>query len=98
MVPRAWRTRPEGRGIFPNLTVQENLDLGAYLRRDPAGIVADAEQVLRLLPGAEGAAQRSRRGTLSGGEQQMLAISRALMSRPTLLLARRAVARAWRRR
>ena len=76
---------PEGRGIFLNLTVRENLDLGAYLRRDRAGIDADLERVFALFPHPEGA-ERQVAGTLSGGEQQMLAIARALMSRPTLLL------------
>lgn len=85
LVPRGLAHAPEGRGIFPNLTVQENLDLGAYLRRDQAGIAADLEKMFGLFPRlAERRAQLA--GTLSGGEQQMLAISRALMSRPTLLL------------
>ncbi|MDO9632292.1 MAG: ABC transporter ATP-binding protein [Humidesulfovibrio sp.] len=76
---------PEGRLIFPDLTVQENLDMGAFLRSDKAGIRTDLDQVFELFP-----ILRERRGqlggTLSGGEQQMLAISRALMARPTLLL------------
>jgi branched-chain amino acid transport system ATP-binding protein len=85
VVPKGLAHAPEGRGIFPNLTVQENLDLGAYLRRDEAGIKADAEKCFGYFPRlAERRAQLA--GTLSGGEQQMLAISRALMSRPTLLL------------
>ena len=76
---------PEGRLIFPDLTVLENLELGAYLRRDKDGIKKDLDQVFDLFP------ILSRRigqagGTLSGGEQQMLAISRALMARPRLLL------------
>ena len=76
---------PEGRGIFLNLTVRENLDLGAYLRRDRAGIDADRERAYALFPILkERSGQVS--GTLSGGEQQMLAVARALMSRPTLLL------------
>jgi branched-chain amino acid transport system ATP-binding protein len=76
---------PEGRGIFLNLTVKENLDLGAYLRRDRSGIDADRERAYALFPILkERGAQVS--GTLSGGEQQMLAVGRALMSRPTLLL------------
>jgi branched-chain amino acid transport system ATP-binding protein len=76
---------PEGRGIFLNLTVKENLDLGAYLRRDRAGIDADRERAYALFPILkERSGQVS--GTLSGGEQQMLAVGRALMSRPTLLL------------
>ncbi len=76
---------PEGRGIFLNLTVKENLDLGAYLRRDRAGVDADRERAYALFPILkERSGQVS--GTLSGGEQQMLAVARALMSRPTLLL------------
>lgn len=85
MVPKGLAHAPEGRGIFPNLSVQENLDLGAYLRRDKAGIAQDLEKCLAYFPIlAERRTQFA--GTLSGGEQQMLAISRALMSRPTLLL------------
>ena len=85
MVPRGMAHAPEGRGVFPNLTVMENLDLGAYLRRDAAGIAADLKKVFGFFPILdERKAQLA--GTLSGGEQQMLAISRALMSRPTLLL------------
>lgn len=85
LVGRGMAHAPEGRGIFPNLTVQENLDLGAYLRRDPAGVVADAERCFGFFPVLK--ERRSQPGgTLSGGEQQMLAISRALMSRPKLLL------------
>ena len=76
---------PEGRIVFANLTVRENLDLGAYLRRDRAGIAGDMKRIFRLFPRLE---ERSRQsaGTLSGGEQQMLAIGRALMARPSLLL------------
>ncbi len=76
---------PEGRLIFPSLTVQENLDMGAFLRKDKAGIKDDYEYVLELFPILY---QRRRQlgGTLSGGEQQMLAMSRALMARPKLLL------------
>lgn len=76
---------PEGRRIFPGLTVKENLDLGAYLRKDKQGISKDFEYVFELFPRL--AERRNQAGgTLSGGEQQMLAISRALMGRPKLLL------------
>ncbi|MBW3615901.1 MAG: ABC transporter ATP-binding protein [Actinobacteria bacterium] len=76
---------PEGRRIFPRLTVRENLELGAFIRRDPEGVQADLERVLELFPVlGERAGQAA--GTLSGGEQQMLAIGRALMSRPRLLM------------
>jgi len=76
---------PEGRGVFGRLTVEENLAMGAYSRRDRAGIAADFDRVYALLPRL---AERRRQpgGTLSGGEQQMLAIGRALMGRPRLLL------------
>jgi len=76
---------PEGRGVFPRLTVAENLDLGAYCRSDGASIRADRDHVYALFPRL---AERRRQaaGTLSGGEQQMLAIGRAMMSRPQLLL------------
>ncbi len=76
---------PEGRRIFPLLSVTENLDMGAFLRKDKAGIARDRDYIFSLFP-----ILRERRhqqgGTLSGGEQQMLAISRALMARPCLLL------------
>ncbi len=76
---------PEGRHIFPGLSVQENLDMGALLRRDADGIRKDLEYVFELFPIL--ARRRGQAGgTLSGGEQQMLAISRALMARPRLLL------------
>ncbi|MFY9942345.1 MAG: ABC transporter ATP-binding protein [Desulfobacterales bacterium] len=76
---------PEGRRIFPFLTVLENLDMGAFLRKDSAKIKSDLDYVLTLFPIL--AERRSQAGgTLSGGEQQMLAISRALMARPRLLL------------
>jgi branched-chain amino acid transport system ATP-binding protein len=76
---------PEGRRIFPRMTVDENLDLGAFLRKDRDGIAADRERVLELFPRLrERLAQKA--GTLSGGEQQMLAVARALMGSPRLLL------------
>lgn len=76
---------PEGRGVFPNLTVEENLDLGAFACRDRAGIHKDLEHVYSLFPRLKERHQQMA-GTLSGGEQQMLAIGRALMARPQLLL------------
>jgi branched-chain amino acid transport system ATP-binding protein len=85
LVPRGMAHAPEGRGIFPNLTVQENLDLGAYLRRDTEAIAADQEKSFGLFPVLK-ERRRQMAGTLSGGEQQMLAIARALLSRPQLLL------------
>ena len=76
---------PEGRGIFSNLTVRDNLEIGAYSRNDRTAIAADLEQQLVRFPRlAERLTQPA--GTLSGGEQQMLAVARALMSRPQLLL------------
>ena len=76
---------PEGRGVFTRMTITENLQMGAYIRRDKAGIVQDIERVFGIFPRL-----RERKdqlaGTMSGGEQQMLAMGRALMSRPKLLL------------
>jgi branched-chain amino acid transport system ATP-binding protein len=76
---------PEGRRIFPNLTVEENLKLGAYGRSDKPGIAADEERVFTLFPRLK-ERLRQKGGTLSGGEQQMLAVARALMTKPKLLM------------
>ncbi len=76
---------PEGRHVFPYMSVQENLDMGCYLRRDPGGIAQDLRKVFERFPVLE-ERRRQMAGTLSGGEQQMLAIGRALMSRPRLML------------
>jgi branched-chain amino acid transport system ATP-binding protein len=77
---------PEGRGVFTRMSILENLQMGAYLRDDKAGIAADVERVFSLLPTLERAAATQLAGTLSGGEQQMLAMGRALLSRPKVLL------------
>jgi branched-chain amino acid transport system ATP-binding protein len=85
IVARGICQSPEGRRIFPRMSVQENLELGAFLRKDKAGITADFERVLSLFPRLqERLTQKA--GTMSGGEQQMLAVGRALMGRPKLLL------------
>jgi branched-chain amino acid transport system ATP-binding protein len=76
---------PEGRKIFPRMTVRENLDLGAYLRRDVDDINSDLERVFELFPRMK-EREKQKAGTMSGGEQQMLAMGRALMARPKLLL------------
>jgi branched-chain amino acid transport system ATP-binding protein len=85
LVRRGISLVPEGRGIFGRLTVEENIKIGAYARRDRAAIRADMDRLYDLFPRlSERRVQQA--GTLSGGEQQMLAIGRALMSRPRLLL------------
>jgi branched-chain amino acid transport system ATP-binding protein len=76
---------PEGRGVFGALTIEENLAMGAYIRHDQAAIAVDVERVFQMFPRLK-ERRRQTAGTLSGGEQQMLAIGRALMSRPKLLL------------
>ena len=76
---------PEGRGVFGQLTIEENLAMGAYVRSDTAKIRSDIERVFTLFPRLK-ERRRQAAGTLSGGEQQMLAIGRALLSRPTMLL------------
>lgn len=85
MIRRGVAMVPEGRHVFPELTVQENLDLGAYYRRDVSMVRSDLERVLTLFPMLR-ERLRSAGGLLSGGQQQMLALGRALMSRPRLLL------------
>ncbi len=76
---------PEGRRVFPQMTIQENLEIGAYRRRDKAGTMADMERIFDNFPKLK-ERRYQMAGTLSGGEQQMLAIGRALMSRPKLIL------------
>ena len=76
---------PEGRRVFPNLTVDENLTLGAYARKDHAEIEADRERIFGLFPRLK-ERHKQKAGTFSGGEQQMLAIGRALMSKPKVLM------------
>ncbi len=85
IVARGISHAPEGRRIFANLTVADNLEIGAYIRHDRAGIERDKARVLELFPRLKERLDQSA-GTLSGGEQQMLAIARALVSRPRLLL------------
>jgi branched-chain amino acid transport system ATP-binding protein len=85
LVARGISMSPEGRGVFANLTVLENLEMGAYLQKDRSKIKADLERGFTLFPRLKERVKQ-RAGTLSGGEQQMLAMARALMSRPKLLL------------
>jgi len=85
LVRRGLAMVPEGRGVFGALTIEENLAMGAYIRHDRGQIAADIERVYQLFPRLK-ERRRQTAGTLSGGEQQMLAIGRAIMSRPKLLL------------
>ena len=85
MVKMGIALSPEGRRILPQLTVEDNLNLGAYIRSDKAGIAQDIEYVYTLFPRLK-ERRTQKGGTLSGGEQQMLAVGRALMSRPDLLM------------
>ncbi len=85
LVRRGLAMVPEGRGVFGALTIEENLAMGAYVRSDKAGIRDDMERAFTLFPRLK-ERRRQTAGTLSGGEQQMLAMARALMSRPRLLL------------
>ncbi|KOG90694.1 ABC transporter ATP-binding protein [Streptomyces varsoviensis] len=85
IVARGLAHSPEGRRIFPRLTVAENLQLGAFLRKNPTEINKDTERAYELFP-ILGERRKQAAGTLSGGEQQMLAMGRALMSRPKLLM------------
>jgi branched-chain amino acid transport system ATP-binding protein len=85
IVSRGISLSPEGRHIFPRMSVRENLDLGAYLRKDSNGIKADLDRVFDLFPRLK-EREKQKAGTMSGGEQQMLAIGRALMAQPRLLL------------
>jgi branched-chain amino acid transport system ATP-binding protein len=85
LVRRGLAMVPEGRGVFGALTIEENLAMGAYVRTDRAGVASDLERVYSLFPRLR-ERRRQTAGTLSGGEQQMLAMGRALMSRPRMLL------------
>lgn len=85
IVERGISQSPEGRMIFPRMTVQENLEMGAYTRKDKAGIAQDFEWVFKLFPRLKERINQ-KGGTLSGGEQQMLAIGRAMMAHPRIML------------
>ena len=85
LLPLGIAMSPEGRGVFANLSVRENLEMGAYIRNDKKGIADDMEKGFAMFPRLKEREQQ-KAGTLSGGEQQMLAMARALMSRPRLLL------------
>jgi branched-chain amino acid transport system ATP-binding protein len=85
LVAKGISMSPEGRGVFANLSVRENLHMGAYLKKDKRAIAADMERAFTMFPRLK-ERESQKAGTLSGGEQQMLAIGRALMSQPRLLL------------
>src|SRR5215216_1777501 len=85
LVARGISMSPEGRGVFANLSVRENLLMGAYLKKNKAEIAEDLERGFKMFPRLK-ERESQKAGTLSGGEQQMLAMARALMSRPRLLL------------
>ncbi len=85
LLPMGIAMSPEGRGVFANLTVRENLEMGAYIRKDKKGIADDMERGVTLFPRLK-EREKQKAGTLSGGEQQMVAMARAMMSRPRLLL------------
>ena len=85
LVARGISMSPEGRGVFANLSVRENLNMGAYLQKDRAEINKELERVFKMFPRLK-EREHQKAGTLSGGEQQMLAMGRALMSKPRLLL------------
>jgi branched-chain amino acid transport system ATP-binding protein len=85
LVARGISMSPEGRGVFANLSVRENLQMGAYLKKNKSEVAADMDHAFQMFPRLK-ERESQKAGTLSGGEQQMLAIARALMSRPRLLL------------
>lgn len=85
LVPMGIAMSPEGRGVFANLSVRENMEMGAFIRKDKKGIASDMQRGFTLFPRLKEREQQ-KAGTLSGGEQQMLAMARAMMSRPRLLL------------
>ncbi len=85
LLPLGIAMSPEGRGVFANLSVRENLEMGAFIRSDKKGIADDMERGFTMFPRMK-ERESQKAGTLSGGEQQMLAMARALMSRPRLLL------------